>query len=78
MAEKTVKLTLRGCDDSTSITIGVNEEQHEFLQKLETMFEAASTYGCMPVLSITEPSAPPPLTEPTTEGREATARTASR
>ena len=50
--EQLVRLTLDGCDDSTTINIGVNDEQLEFLLRLEAMFKAASDCPCMPVLEV--------------------------
>lgn len=50
--EQLVRLTLDGCDDSTTINIGVNDEQLEFLLRLEAMFKAASDCPCMPVLVV--------------------------
>lgn len=48
-----VVLDLCGCDDTTTIKIEVSGEQLAFLRKLETLFEEASTYGCMPTLCVT-------------------------
>lgn len=56
--EQLVRLTLDGCDDSTTINIGVNDEQLEFLLRLEAMFMAASDCPCMPVLVVEKRGAP--------------------
>jgi hypothetical protein len=46
-----IKVTLSGCDDSTTFIILATKEQVLFLEDLSKNSKETSTYGCMPVLT---------------------------
>jgi hypothetical protein len=47
-----ISIALEGCDDTTYITLDVDEKEIEFLKKISKLSKEAHTYGCMPILSI--------------------------
>ena len=49
---KEASVVICGCDDLTQIEIEVTESELEFLKKLATLVNEASTYGCMPSMSV--------------------------
>lgn len=48
-----VRISLDGCDDTTYLTMQVSEDELAFLNRLAAESEKASTYQCMPTLSVT-------------------------
>lgn len=51
---KKYKVCVDGCDDSTSIEIELTDEQAETVRNVAERITEASTYGCMPKMSIDE------------------------
>ena len=47
-----VRITLSGCDDTTTIDTEVTSEQFDFLKSLVERSAAASEYGCQPRLYV--------------------------
>lgn len=47
-----VRITLTGCDDATYIDMEVTSDEFVFLDRIAKRSEKASTYGCMPTLSV--------------------------
>ena len=45
-------IELHGCDDCTSFTFALNEEEYELLLAIANKSENESQYVCMPILSI--------------------------
>ena len=53
-AEKTkYRITLNGCDDSTSFEMDMTEQEAELFRKASDLSIDASQYGCMPTMSVT-------------------------
>lgn len=48
----TVEITVRGCDDSTTITVDLAPERLTFLTEIAQKITAASETGCMPKMTI--------------------------
>lgn len=48
------KVTVSGCDDFTSVIIDVPPECVSFLEELARQITEASTYACMPTMSVQE------------------------
>lgn len=46
-------VTVDGCDDSTSIDLDMTDEQYLFLRAVDDAITTASTYGCMPKMTVT-------------------------
>lgn len=49
------KITLRGCDDSTSFEMELSDDEANTLRKVSEASKATSTYGCMPIMKIEAP-----------------------
>lgn len=47
-----IRVRLVGCDDETCIEMGATETELEFLQRLKTLLNAASSYPCMPTIDV--------------------------
>lgn len=47
-----VRVVVCGCDDLTEVVIEATKSELEFLNKLALLVNEASTYGCMPSMSI--------------------------
>jgi len=52
IVRSTYTLTLSGCDDATYIDVNLTDAEHALLVTIAEMTEAASSYGCQPVLNI--------------------------
>lgn len=46
------EVTVNGCDDSTTVVVEGDEVIEAFLTKLSEAITAASTYGCMPIMTF--------------------------
>ena len=46
-------ITVRGCDDSTGITIELTDIEYGVVKKIADAVTKASEYGCMPKMYIT-------------------------
>lgn len=52
-----IRVKVSGCDDSTrSPPFEATEEEFAYLQRLAAVITACSTYGCMPTMSVEEPT----------------------
>jgi hypothetical protein len=47
-------IRLSGCDDSTRVTFDLTPDQHELVQSIAAATVAASQFGCMPTMTVTE------------------------
>lgn len=47
-----LRVTLNGCDDSTSVEIEVTPSERVMLHALAQKLKAAATYGCMPTMQV--------------------------
>lgn len=45
-------ITLTGCDDSTTVTAGLTDEETALLERIAAATVAASHFGCMPRMEI--------------------------
>jgi hypothetical protein len=54
MDKKLYELTLNSCDYRTRIERWLSPEELVFLKELEVSFNEASSYSCMPTLSVKE------------------------
>ena len=52
--KKSYIITLHGCDDSTSFGMELTGEQTLLIKEMEKLADDASTYGCMPIMTIEE------------------------
>jgi hypothetical protein len=41
-----------GCDDSTTITMELEDSEYEVISRLCNLITEESSYGCMPTMSI--------------------------
>lgn len=46
------RIEVSGCDDTTRIDRELTDEQAAFLKEVATAITAASSYGCMPTMSV--------------------------
>lgn len=46
------KITVSGCDDSTSVKQELTDEQFKLISEIANAITEASTYGCMPTMRI--------------------------
>lgn len=53
----TKRISVKGCDDSTTIAMDLTDAELAFLERLSAAINAASAYSCMPRLYIEEPIA---------------------
>lgn len=44
------EITLESCDDSTTVFMDLTLDERDFMKRLETEVNSASSYNCMPVL----------------------------
>lgn len=51
---KNYQVTVSGCDDSTSIEIPLNDAEFAIVNAVALKITAASTYGCMPRMDVSE------------------------
>jgi len=54
---KKYNINISGCDDSTKFSIELTEDQASFLRVIADLSEKTSTYGCQPVLHMSEAKA---------------------
>jgi hypothetical protein len=47
-----VRISLHGCDDTTVFTMEASEDELDFLHRIKAAAENASTYPCMPTMSV--------------------------
>ncbi|MBO8161372.1 MAG: hypothetical protein H0Z24_07010 [Thermosipho sp. (in: Bacteria)] len=46
------KISLHGCDDSTTFEMELTEEEYKLLKKVADKSQEVSTYVCMPIMEI--------------------------
>lgn len=49
---KLYEISVDGCGDSTTIEMELTQVEYELVQKVANAITNASTYGCMPRMSI--------------------------
>lgn len=54
MTRKTYNISVDGCDDSTLIKMELDEKEHELINNMITLVNAASSYQCMPTMEMWE------------------------
>lgn len=47
-------IRLKGCDETTKVTLDLTPEQHELVQSIAAATVAASQFDCMPTMTVTE------------------------
>jgi hypothetical protein len=52
--KKPYKITVSGCDDSTSIVVELTNPERATVEMVAQQITAASTYGCEPSMTITD------------------------
>lgn len=48
------RISVHGCDDSTTVRMDLDEEELRLLTTLEALINATRNYGCMPSMQIQE------------------------
>lgn len=51
---KTYIITVSGCDDSTEVTVALNEHDARMIGRLAAQITNGSEYVCMPTMEIRE------------------------
>lgn len=46
-------ITLKGCDDATTVTLSLNDDQASAVALIASATVAASEFDCQPVMTIT-------------------------
>ena len=47
-----IRVTVKGCDDSTEFDLVCTEEQYTFLKELAGATQTVSTFSCMPIIEL--------------------------
>ena len=47
-----IRVTVKGCDDSTEFDLVCTEEQYTFLKELAGATQTVSTFSCMPIIKL--------------------------
>ena len=47
-----IRVTVKGCDDSTEFELVCTEEQYTFLKELAGATQMVSTFSCMPIIKL--------------------------
>lgn len=47
-----IRVTVKGCDDSTEFELVCTEEQYAFLKELAGATQTVSTFSCMPIIKL--------------------------